>query len=256
MPPRLQPIRLSFRPCRARSVVKRCRSAGARALLGPRFRPSFQPWAWYPRSRRNQRSACVERSFASHPGSTRTGWPSPAGARPRSGSAGSRAANSSQARPPRASRAGEGGRIVSTVAARHSADTRPPASRGRPAPRHDHLDAFPAREPEPLDREADRRELARRRIAGTGRREPPGRQDEDADRPPPERPRLAVVEEDERRARRQPIAQRGEERLPLRRPRRAAEEGDDGGGRYLAVPRSRETPRERSEERRAGTEVR
>src|SRR5207247_5602618 len=183
--------------------------------------------------------ACTRR-----PGRTSTGWRARRGAGPGGGGPGSGAASSGQTRPSRASSTGDGGRIVSTASGRDSADTPLPASRGRPASRDDQLDTLAGGQPEPLDPEAEGRQLARGRIAGARRREPPDGQVEHAERPPPERPRLAVVQEHERRARRQPIAERGEKRLPLRRPGPTAEEGDHGGSRHVAGARRREARRE------------
>src|SRR5262249_5450458 len=55
---------------------------------------------------------------------------------------------------------------------------------------HDELHALAAREPEPLDGEAERRQLAGRRVARASRAESAGRQRGHAQDAPPPRPRL------------------------------------------------------------------
>jgi hypothetical protein len=116
--------------------------------------------------------------------------------------------------------------------------------RGEP-PSHDELDTLAGRESELLDRQTERRQLACRGIAGTRRTHPAHRQRDCAESAPPQRPRLVVIDQHERRATHEPRPDRRQARLSRRRiVTRAEERHDRRRGGFVSI-RQRRPARQR-----------
>src|SRR2546425_414016 len=110
-----------------------------------------------------------------------------------------------------------------------------PRPQGLGSAKKDELHALAARQTQPLDREAERRELARRGVARARRRAARDRQREDAQPAAPEDTWLVVIDEYERGARREPPREQAQRRLTVRGASGCTQEAHDprAGGRAL-----------------------
>lgn len=111
------------------------------------------------------------------------------------------------------------------------------------------------RERQALDGEAECRELARRRVACPARRKPAKDEREHRGGTPPERTRLAVVDEDDDRARCETLADGRECSVAVGGHGPHADEGDDGGS-GVAVRRGDARAERSTEARGAGCDDR
>lgn len=134
-PPRLQPTKLTRRPELRCNRSRRERSCSTTCPVGPRFLPRLQPDTLWPSARRTLRSGTVAGSPVSHPGNTRTGWPSPRRAVVSIGHTAARTARSSAARGgSEASSAREGTRLTVATGPASLSWIRPPRKVGRDLP--------------------------------------------------------------------------------------------------------------------------